>query len=90
MEQQHIAEKNVEHLPVIYLTKSMQDLYQKGRRLACDESGALLISGQNGTGKELLAKSIHYYVSPDAPFVTINCTCIPFKNLHFVPMSLSP
>jgi two-component system nitrogen regulation response regulator NtrX len=57
---------------------------QKLRQLiatAGPTSGRVLISGENGTGKELVARAIHHE-SPraDRPFVAVNCAAIP-ENL---------
>jgi DNA-binding NtrC family response regulator len=45
---------------------------------AAQSSATVIIHGETGTGKELLAKAIHFN-SPrgDKPFVTINCSAIP-------------
>lgn len=82
MEHSQLIEKSIEYLPVIYLTKSMKKLFSQGRKLVEKDSPTLLINGETGTGKELLAKSIHYYSSPNSPFFTINCVDLPFDHFE--------
>lgn len=55
-------------------SKPMQDLYSMLEKIKTSES-TVLINGENGTGKELIAKAIHYNSSrKDMPFVTVNCS----------------
>jgi two-component system response regulator AtoC len=82
MNNTNLIEKNIEYLPFIYLTQSMKNLYQKGQCLARDNYPSVLITGESGTGKELLAKSIHYNLSPSAPFIIINCINLPFDHFE--------
>lgn len=82
MNHPQIVKKNIEYLPVVYLTKSMKNLYQKSKKLIGSDYLSVLVLGERGTGKELLAKSIHYNLSPNTPFITINCVNLPFKHFE--------
>jgi DNA-binding NtrC family response regulator len=55
----------------------MMDLLQK-IQIVAKTKATLLITGENGTGKEVLASLFHYYSSRrNRPMVTINCGAIP-------------
>ncbi len=55
-------------------SKPMQDLYSLLDKIKTSES-TVLIQGENGTGKELIARAVHYNSQrKDRPFVTVNCS----------------
>ena len=58
-------------------TKCMQDVMRVVEQVA-PSSASVLITGETGSGKEVLARTIHQ-LSPrvDRPFVAINCSAIP-------------
>ena len=63
---------------VIAESAQMKDVMQFVRRVASSEAGTILIEGENGTGKDLIAKTLHYQSARQAePFIAINCAAIP-------------
>ena len=59
--------------------KKIYELIEK----VADTDGTVLISGASGTGKELIARAIHYSSSrSDRPLVVINCGAIPEELLE--------
>ena len=74
---QQIVQQAAEAVRLIGESPAIQALRSTIRRVA-DTDLAVLITGENGTGKEVVAQSIHY-LSPrrDKPFVAVNCAAIP-------------
>jgi DNA-binding NtrC family response regulator len=61
---------------VVGKSKSMQELIQKAKRVASAEV-SVLISGETGTGKEVIAKFLHESGSrANKPFIPINCAAL--------------
>ena len=62
---------------VVGQSKSMKELFELIERVAASEAN-ILIQGENGTGKELIANAIHHYSERvRGPFIKINCAAIP-------------
>ena len=63
---------------IIRVSKKMQEVLDLAEKLAPSSDTTVLIEGETGTGKELLAEYIHF-LSPRAnlPFIPINCGAIP-------------
>ncbi len=59
---------------IIGTSASMQEVF-KQIGLLLNQDITVLISGENGTGKELIAKALHYNSNrKEEPFVAINCS----------------
>jgi two-component system response regulator AtoC len=56
----------------------MREVMNFVRRVAASEATTILLEGENGTGKDLIAKTLHYQsVRQAEPFIAINCAAIP-------------
>jgi transcriptional regulator with PAS, ATPase and Fis domain len=65
---------------IIGACPSMMEVFRKLQKVAATDI-SVLITGETGTGKELIAREIHRRSNRiDGPFVTVNCGAIP-ENL---------
>ena len=63
---------------VIAESAQMREVMNFVRRVAASEATTVLLDGENGTGKDLIAKTLHYQSLRQAePFIAINCAAIP-------------
>ena len=63
---------------VIGVSRKITELMKFVYKVAASEASTILIQGESGTGKDLVAKAIHYRSSrSERPFVAINCSAIP-------------
>ena len=62
---------------LVYISHPMAEIYQTVRKYA-DKPQPVLISGETGTGKELIAQTIHEVGGLSRePFIPVNCAAIP-------------
>ncbi len=72
----HIVEQAAEGVQLIGASPAIEALRSTIRRVA-DTELAILILGENGTGKEVVSQSIHYLSRRrDEPFIAVNCAAI--------------
>jgi PAS domain S-box-containing protein len=63
---------------VIAESPCMREMMNFVRRVSSSEATTILLEGENGTGKDLIAKTLHYQSMRQAePFIAINCAAIP-------------
>jgi two-component system, NtrC family, response regulator AtoC len=63
---------------IIGQSPAMQRMLALARRVAESEASSVLLQGESGTGKDLVAKAMHFASQrADGPFVAINCAAIP-------------
>ncbi len=58
-------------------SNAMQEVYRLIEQVA-ESSATVLIRGESGTGKDLVAHAVHYSsLRADKPFIKVNCTAMP-------------
>ena len=63
---------------VIGVSRKITELMKFVYKVAASEATTILVQGESGTGKDLVAKAIHYRSNrSEHPFVAINCSAIP-------------
>ncbi|MBI3013952.1 MAG: sigma-54-dependent Fis family transcriptional regulator [Candidatus Tectomicrobia bacterium] len=63
---------------IIGQTENMRQVFETVRLVARSDTTTVLLQGESGTGKDLIAKAIHYQSSRrDHPFMEIDCTSLP-------------
>jgi two-component system nitrogen regulation response regulator NtrX len=74
----HALRRQVQHQKTLVGSSTPMLQLQELIRKAAPTTGSVLITGENGTGKELVAHAIHQ-LSPrfSKPFVAVNCAAIP-------------
>ncbi|MBE2180528.1 MAG: sigma-54-dependent Fis family transcriptional regulator [Chthoniobacterales bacterium] len=65
---------------IVGQSSAMQEVFKMIGRIS-NSDAAVMITGESGSGKELVARAIHQYSArSDRPFLAINCAAIP-ENL---------
>ncbi|HSC29418.1 MAG TPA: sigma-54 dependent transcriptional regulator [Vicinamibacterales bacterium] len=74
-----ISERDAEfnHYGIVGRSRRMQDVIRTAKVVAQSKS-TVLITGETGTGKELVARAIHYHSAQrEMPLIKVNCAAIP-------------
>ena len=74
-----ISERDAEfnHYGIVGRSRTMQDVLQRAELVAQTKS-TVLVTGETGTGKEMVARAIHHRSAQrDMPLIKVNCAAIP-------------
>ncbi len=64
-------------------SRKLKEVVEIARKVARSEATTVMLQGESGTGKDLLALAIHYESSrATRPFIPINCTALPEELLE--------
>lgn len=68
---------------MISLKTKVQQVLEAEKRISDSDFPAILITGETGTGKEMLARALHFDgVRSERPFVELNCASLPANLLE--------
>ncbi|HMZ23213.1 MAG TPA: sigma-54 dependent transcriptional regulator, partial [Blastocatellia bacterium] len=63
---------------IVGQSSAMMEMIALARKVAASEASSVLLQGESGTGKDVVAKAIHYgSTRAEEPFIAINCAAIP-------------
>jgi DNA-binding NtrC family response regulator len=63
---------------IIGQSPAIREMLAMAQKVAESEVSSVLLQGESGTGKDLVAKAIHYHSNrAEGPFVAINCAALP-------------
>ncbi len=74
-----ITERNEDfnHYGIVGRSRGMQEVIRRAERVA-DTKSTVLITGETGTGKEMVARAIHHRSAQrEMPLIKVNCAAIP-------------
>ncbi len=75
-------DEQFDHYGLIGRSRVMDDIIHRAERVAGTKS-TVLITGETGTGKELVARAIHHRSAQrDMPLIKVNCAAIPESLLE--------
>jgi transcriptional regulator with GAF, ATPase, and Fis domain len=70
------------HEEIVGRSEVMTTVLSQAEQVATTDA-TVLIQGETGTGKELLARAIHHLSQrKDRPLVTVNCACLPLSLME--------
>lgn len=81
IEVEELRKKQVVHKDLFVNSKSMKQCMDLAQKVALSDS-TVLILGESGTGKNVMAKHIHKISGRLGPFLSINCAAIPAHLLE--------
>jgi two-component system, NtrC family, response regulator len=75
-------DEQFDHYGIVGRSRLMEEIIQRAERVA-ETKSTVLITGETGTGKELIARAIHNRSAQrDMPLIKVNCAAIPESLLE--------